>query len=323
MLLSRFLKLVYNELFKTYIRKSTWVMYAILLLLVIAGAMIFNSFADFNTEYTDNWREELQKENERYEKEILEFQEESYGDQIAQYNIEMIEKNNYHLENDIQPLNYGAWQYTLENAGLVTVISLLTIIIGAGIVSNEYRWGTIKLLLIRPITRTTILFSKFVAVFLFALFTLIFLLVSSLIVGSIVFGFEGFNPDYVKYTVDGIEQVPIIVEVLTEYGYNVVNLIMMTTLAFMISTIFKNSSLAIGVGIFLLMGGNIIVGVLSRYDWVKYILFANIDLKQYEKGYVVVEGMTFGFSVAVLIVYFVVFVVLSWLFFNKRDVVNQ
>ena len=314
--MSNLFSLLYNELFKIYIRKSTWVMYIILGLIAIGGAIIMSSIDDVQpTNYTDNWQEELQEENETLQKDNEEF---GYS-----FNDEQIMKNEYLLENDIRPLNYGAWQYTLENVGLVAIVSLLTIIIGSSIISNEYQWGTIKLLLIRPISRNVILLSKFMAIFVFALLTMIFLFLVSMLGGAIFFGFEGFNPSTVIMTGDGFEYVPIVGEVMSEYGYRIVNLIMMTTLAFMISTIFKNSSIAIGVGIFLLMGGSIITGIFSQYDWSKYLLFANLDLKMYETGNVLIEGMTLGFSITMLIVYFVVFVALAWIFFNKRDIVNQ
>lgn len=320
--MSRFFKLLYNELFKIFIRKSTWAMYIILALIVIGGAALTVTFDDITTEYTDDWREELQEENEMYQDEIAALEEDS-GEFVIEFNSELIAKNEFYLENDIRPLNYGAWQYVLENAGLVSIISLLTIVVGAGIVSNEYKWGTIKLLLIRPISRSVILLSKFVAVFAFALLTMIFLMLSSLITGVIFFGFEGINPSIVMETAQGFEHVPIIAEILSDYGYKIVNLIMMTTLAFAISTVFKNSSLAIGIGIFLMMGGNMIVGIFAEYDWAKYILFANIDLQQYETGNVLIEGMTLSFSIMMLFIYFIVFVLFAWFFFAKRDVVNQ
>src|SRR5690625_3745793 len=169
-------------------------MYGFLFLIVLGGALLINSFDDeISTTYSDNWKEQLQEENEMYESDIA-F---ASDDNFSSYYVEIVERNNYHIEHDIKPLNYGAWSYTLENAGLVSIISLFTIIIGAGIISNEYKWGTIKLLLIRPISRSTILLSKFLSVFIFAFVTMIFLILCSLLSGGIIFGFEGFNPDIV------------------------------------------------------------------------------------------------------------------------------
>lgn len=154
--MSNFFSLLYNELFKIYIRKSTWDDVHYSWFIAIGGAIIMSSIDDVQpTNYTDNWQEELQEENETLQKDNEEF---GYS-----FNDEQIMKNEYLLENDIRPLNYGAWQYTLENVGLVAIVSLLTIIIGSSIISNEYQWGTIKLLLIRPISRNVILLSKFMA----------------------------------------------------------------------------------------------------------------------------------------------------------------
>lgn len=290
-------------------------MYILLAVLVIGGAALVSSVDSIQTEYSDNWKEELQEENEQYQQEIAEFDN--------TFSYELMERNNYYLENDIKPLDYGAWQFTLENVGLVAVVSLLTIIIGSSIISNEYKWGTIKLLLIRPVSRNVILLSKFVATFVFALLTMIFLFLISMLGGGIFFGLEGVNPNTVISTADGFEYVPIVGEVMSEYAYRIVDLIMVSTLAFMISTIFKNSSIAVGIGVFILMGGNLITGIFSRYEWSKYLLFANLDLQQYKSGNVLIEGMTLGFSITMLIIYFVVFVALAWTFFNKRDIVNQ
>src|SRR5699024_11870156 len=75
----------------------------------------------------------------------------------------------------------------------------------------------------------------------------------------------------------------------------------------------RSSDLAI----FLMMGGNMIVSIFADKPFAKYILFANTDLKQYADGYVMIEGMTLGFSIIVLIVYYLIFLLLSWVVFTK------
>ncbi|WP_241840497.1 hypothetical protein [Fictibacillus sp. S7] len=52
-----------------------------------------------------------------------------------------------------------------------------------------------------------------------------------------------------------------------EYGFASILLLMMATFAFMMSTIFRNSSLAIGFSIFLSMSGTVAVQLLSKYEW--------------------------------------------------------
>src|SRR5690625_5957268 len=97
-----------------------------------------------------------------------------------------------------------------------------------------------------------------------------------------------------NYDVDyQFQVVSVFKEMISSYGYGLVNLVMMATFAFMISTVFRNSSLAIGTAIFLMMAGSTIVGMFSERSWAKYILFANTDLQQYAPGYTPwIEGMT-------------------------------
>lgn len=325
--MNRFFKLVFNEEMKIYIRKSTWVMYAILAAIIIGSGLISYFFGDLGEEYTgDDWREVLEEENEEYMQDNEEWIQEMDDDNgfVVEMNNSYIAKNNYYLENDIQPKPYDAWEYVLENVFLLSVVSLFTIIVAAGIVAHEFRWGTIKLLLSRPISRAQILLSKYVSVLIFALFTLLFVVLFSWIVGAILFGINGINPSIVIEQNDEFAQVSILSEIMSGYGYKLINLIMMATFAFMISSIFRNSTLAIGTAIFLMFAGNSIVGFFSDHDWAKYILFANTDLKQYANdGSPIIEGMTLGFSITMLVVYYAIFLVLSWVVFTRRDVAGQ
>ncbi len=297
-------------------------MYIILAAIIIGVGFLSNIDELSSKQYSDdNWRETLEEENQELTEEIENAGEDGV---FYDYNSRLVEENNYYLENDIQPDGYGAMQFVLENQLLLSVVSLLTIIIAAGIVANEFRWGTIKLLLIRPITRTKALLSKYVAVILFAFFTLLFVLVFSYIIGLIFFGFGSLNPHMLVTDGNGLQYVSVISEIIPAYGFKLVNLVMMATFAFAISTIFRNSALAIGLAIFLMMAGNQIVLFFSDRDWAKYILFANTDLSQYTAGSSpMIEGMTLGFSITVLVVYYVLFMAVAWAFFKIRDVAGQ
>ncbi|GGJ90721.1 hypothetical protein GCM10007063_11640 [Lentibacillus kapialis] len=316
--MNNFFQLLINEQIKLYIRKSTWTMYILIAALVIGLAFISNYAADQTEKYQDdNWRQTLQDEN----KETKEDMEQE--NMTQNFHSSRIEKNNFYLENDIQPRNYDTWQFVMENKFLLSLVSLLTIIVAAGIVANEFKWGTIKLLLIRPITRTKILASKYVSVLLFALFTLLFVLIFSWVVGALFFGVSGMDPHIVLRQSEGYAHVSIIEQIIKGYGLQLVTLVMMATFAFMISTIFRQSSLAIGIAIFLMLSGNAIVGFFSNYNWAKYILFANTDMNQYINGSPMFEGMSLGFSITVLVVYYVIFLTVSWVFFTKRDVAGH
>ncbi|WP_145453457.1 ABC transporter permease subunit, partial [Staphylococcus epidermidis] len=71
------------------------------------------------------------------------------------------------------------------SAGLIPLAGLFVLIIAAGIVANEFSWGTIKVLLVKPYKRWKILLSKYIAVNLFLLLMLILLFVFSGIAGAV------------------------------------------------------------------------------------------------------------------------------------------
>ena len=67
----------------------------------------------------------------------------------------------YRLDNNIAPPAASGLSALLRSSGLVETVIIITLIIGAEIVSREFTDGTMKLLLIRPHSRREILFSKF------------------------------------------------------------------------------------------------------------------------------------------------------------------
>ena len=199
-------------------------------------------------------------------------------------------------------------------------VGLFSIVVAAGIVASEFSWGTIKLLLIRPVSRSKILLSKYITTILFALLLITLLFGLSFIFGSLLFGFSGIEQSNLVYQNNQVVEQNMITYIISLYGFNSIDLFMMLTFAFMISTVFRSSSLAIGISIFLMFTGPQLVQLLSNYEWVKYVLFANTNLQQYTNGIPIVEGMTMAFSISMLIIYFVIFIGVSWITFEKRDV---
>ncbi|WP_079525384.1 ABC transporter permease [Halobacillus hunanensis] len=317
--MSNFIQLVKNEQMKTYSQIATWVMYIVLAVFIIGFGVFMKvdqTIMDDGQTTDGNWKQELQAENEQLRQQAKE------QEFVASMNEKQIAMNEYRIENSVEPGGYDVWNFVQDNRTNISIISLLTIIVAAGMIANEFKWGSIKLLLIRPISRTKILASKYVSVLVFAMTMLLFLYVLSFLTGSVLFGFENFMEPYLYWKGEDIQQAPIFQFTLAQYLLSSVNLVMMATFAFMISAIFRNSSLAIGVAIFLMMAGNSIVGFFSDKEWAKFILFANTNLNQFFTGTPIISDLTLSFSVSVLMVYLVLFLGLSWFFFSKRDITN-
>lgn len=316
------LKLIQNELMKIFKRPGTYVMIGLLVLLItVAGG--FTKYQESRGTVPDNseWESGLQLENESYKKQLEEMGDSASPGETEYYERE-IALNNYRIEHDISPNEeYTIWGFVDDLSQTIEFVGLFTIIIGAGIVSSEFNWGTIKLLLIRPIKRGKILASKYFTVLLFGAFMLFFLFIYSAGLGAILFGMPETSVPYLNYYKGNITEQSMFVHLVVTYGLKSVNMLMLATMAFMISAAFRNSSLAIGLSIFLLfMGGQATQIIALKYDWAKYILFANTDLLRYFEGTPMVEGMTLAFSIIMLIIYFLLFQAIAFYVFKKRDV---
>jgi ABC-2 type transport system permease protein len=92
------------------------------------------------------------------------------------------------------------------------------------------------------------------------------------------------------------------------------------TLAFAVSTILRNSALALGSSLFLMIVGNSMIEATAKVEWLKYLPFANSDISLYIFHLPARPEMTLLFSITVLLVYIFALTLLSWIVFKKRDV---
>jgi len=320
--LRRLLNLIRNENMKIFRQVSTYIMLGLLVAIVIGFGFISRTTSQPASTNTD-WKTQLTQQNTEMQASLTQVKTAGVAVEQTSAGLEkLIKINDYRIEHNLPPAQgKTVWGFVTEvSVGAISFISLFAIIIAAGIVAGEFNSGTIKLLLIRPLKRWKVLLSKYLAVLLFALDALILLFVASFLVGAIFNGFGGVSQPYLAYTNGNVTEVNMLLHIFTTYAYACVNLLMMVTFAFMISTVFRNNSLAVGISLFLMFTGGLLVTLLSKYTWVKYVLFANTDLTVYTDGIPVIKGMTFNFSLLVLAAYFIIFNVISWVVFTKRDV---
>lgn len=298
----KMIQLVQNENMKLYRKIGTWVMIGLIVIALI-GVSSLNCFID-GTMSEKQIKEALEKGKVVLNQPgITEVQKDSFKKEIR-----LLE---FSLQNKISPERVEIFKYSIR--GVLPLIALMVLIVAASIIGKEFSDGTIKLLLIRPVSRSTILLSKYITALLFSLAMLVLHFVISSVVLCILF-----KPTLLLYMYQ---------DILNQYGYFSVELLVVLTLAFMISTVFRNQGLAIGLTLFLYFTGEIIVRFIARYfSGAKYLLFANLNLSQYS-GEVVnnelfagLQGMTLAFSIKVLAVYYISFLFITWYSFNKRDV---
>ena len=311
--------LIKNEWMKIFMRPGTTVMIGILVLsLALVGIVVKAQQNSMDIQQDKNWQQILKEENDALKQQMVK----SRTDSEQQYFKKEIAINDYRIKHNMPPKEkYTVWSFVKDSSQLILLAGVFIIIVSAGIVASEFNWGTIKLLLIRPINRSKILLAKYVTVILFALLMLAIMFIFSGILGAILFGMPDKAVPYLNYYNGHVTEQNIVVHLLIYYGLSSIDTIMLVTMAFMISAVFRNSSLAIGLSLFLLFTGGQFTALLAmKFDWAKYVLFANTDLMQYFEGTPLVEGMTIPFSIIMLVLYFALFQFLTFYVFKKRDV---
>lgn len=317
--MSRMHPLVMNENMKIYRRPRTWVMLGIVLAILLASVVI-NKIYERPSPDEGDYRQRLEQRITSMEAQLND-PNMAADQQYAKYLKETVMVSKYALEHNYDTEKQTLWSTVMFSSNLITLLSIFTIVIAADIVAGEFAGGTIKLLLIRPVRRWKILLSKYLSTLLFALFGLVLMLVSAMIIGAVAYGVDGFSIPFLAVKDGAVVERSMFMQSLVNYGYECVSLVMMVTFAFMISSAFRSSSMAIGLSLGLMFLGNMITAVLQRYDWIKYFLFSNLNLRQYTAGREpVVEGMTMGFSIVMLVLYFAAFAAVAWSLFTKRDV---
>ncbi len=235
----------------------------------------------------------------------------------------------YDLYNDTEYQNTATANYTFQNSiGTYIAIIVMVVVIVAGVsISEEFNKGTVKLLLVRPYSRTKILISKLIAVFITMLITTATILLLQFIIGGIVYGFGTYMMNVVQFdfTTNSIVTLNIFAYLGLIFICKLPIFILIGTLAFALSTLFLNSPLAVALPILGYMGSDVInmIAISYKWDWVKYFVTPNWDLSQYLFGGTpMFSGISIEFSITICAIYFVIMLVASIVSFKKRNIKN-
>jgi ABC-2 type transport system permease protein len=179
------------------------------------------------------------------------------------------------------------------------------------------------MLAVRPVKRSQLLLAKYLTTLGWGVMLLVLLFCSTYLLSRVLFGFSCADHAYLYVDKSGVHEMSMWAFTLLTYGLKSISLLLFTTVAFLMSTLFRSQAIAVPVAVIVLFLGNAVNPWLKEYAWDKYFLFTNLDLLQYYEGTPAIPEMTMGFSLAVLAVYFVVLLVGSWLLFGKRDLIKE
>lgn len=311
------LKLIKNEWVKLWSKKSSWVMLVLTLAVIVAmlvGLKTFDKLVNGDEKPT-SWKEQQQMTIEGNKTFLTEENLTTKEKERLENEIKIAE---YRLKNNVEPPASDSTASFLESSvNALSLISLFGVIVAAGIVSFEFGTGTIKMLLTRPIARWKILLSKLITTFLFTI-----LLTTVGFALSALLGYVFFDSAGTSLTIqDGkVTEVNLIGQTLYSYLLSYGDISMSIFFAFMLGTLFSSSSLAIGLTLFITFTSATLVALLQKYEFIKYFWFSVTDLNGIEKGYTILPDLTIGFALSVMAVYAIIFLVISFSVFTKKDI---
>ena len=228
---------------------------------------------------------------------------------------------------DIQNTNTlkGILENFYSQFGIFLIV--VVVMIAGTIVSEEFNKGTIKLLLVKPYTRNKILLSKAITTFIMIIFIIVITLIMQILIGGIIFGFDSLSEPVVAYNfnTNTMEEMNIFTNLGVQTLTQLPMIVLLATLAFAISTIFTNSTLAITISLLGFMSASIINQLAIGYDlqFMKYFVTMNWDLSMYLHGALpYMEGMNMTMSIIICVVYFLIMMIPTFMVFKKRNIKN-
>lgn len=325
------LPLVKNETIKMIKKKRFYVI--ILVLLVLTPMFTYAQMKESETKrekFGNDWRLEMQQA-------ITDNQNSLGSDRVPEewkkYRKIYIQQLQYHLEHDLNPNEPSGVTFTREfmNNSINLFIPLLVVAMASDLVSGERTSGTIKMLLTRPVRRWKILLSKLLTLFLFVSLLVLAVFVICYLIAGLFFGYKGFTmPIFTGFQINGsdvdmskVHMVPQWKYLLMQSGLMWFVSIIVAILSFMVSTLVRSTSASIVIMMAALIAGSILTNMASSWSSAKYLFMVNLGLTNYLSGTLPpIEGMTLVFSLVVLSVWGLFALIVSFLVFTKRDILN-
>ena len=209
--------------------------------------------------------------------------------------------------------------------GLSTIVVIYIVILLADIITDEYKNGTLKLVILRPVNRTKLMISK-IAALLIGVFTLLmFTMVVSYIVGTIAFGWgESFKHAVVLINKAGeIETKNIsfttavgILYTIKAYLITILPYMAFGMLVFFFSIIFTSMGATIGasLGVWFVFS---LVGQLIK-EARPFVINNYFNFHSQFAG--TIDKLEVFKSLGVIAVYFALFSVAGIMLFRKKDI---
>lgn len=260
-----------------------------------------------------------------------------YSQYIAKYNSENkiytdnINKDWYSLKNNIAQAQFEVLARNSVNSlvGIYTIIaSIMVVIIAGGIVSSEFSKNTIKLLMIRPVSRFKIILSKLLSIFVIGYVILFASVILTTIVSGCIFGFADLAIPTIKMAGSTIVTQNYILSLGLHTLFYSISMVFIGTLAFAISTVTKSTAVAVAVSVLLFIGSMpmTLLMLSKNYIWfantpIPYINLTSLSMtNDFARLFDSSAILNSTLGAIELLVLSVIFAIIAFVYFIKTDI---
>ncbi|HFV7566755.1 ABC transporter permease subunit [Staphylococcus aureus] len=197
--------------------------------------------------------------------------------------------------------------------------AFLLIIQASTIISMEFHYGTIKNLLYREYSRTTMIVSKIITLFIISLIYFVITIIASIVIGSLFFN------DLNIFESSG-NQLSLLNQLLLVSLGTFVGVWLVLSLTLLLSSATNSTGVAIAVGIVFYFASSILAviqtALLEKIDWLKWnpINMMNIMLQTVEKGFSKSTKLELHELFIGNIAYISIFLILVVFIFKKKNI---
>jgi len=158
---------------------------------------------------------------------------------------------------------------------------------------------------------------------------LFFAFVFSILISGLLFGYGGWwEPVATGFRILGgkldTSNVAFVVQweyILMAFGLAYYVSVVVGTISLMISVLVRSSIASLGIVLSILVGGSQLSSYMVSWNLPRYLFTCNLNLMNYFTGSMqAIPGMDMTFSVTVLAVWTIAAIIVSFLYFNKQDI---
>ena len=249
----------------------------------------------------------------------LNYQEALSDLNISKYIIE--HQQNINKQNN---LNYQL-RTIIEDYEIFIIILIL--IVCSSIICDEFKSGTIKLLLIKPYSRGKILLSKYFASIIVIAVSILILIAMQLIIGSIIFGIDSLEIPVVIYDFNksNIVEYHVIHYMMIRIAATIPFLVTLVAISFLIGVLTASaiSSITMPLMIYMVTPTIRYLAIQYQLEFMKYLVNVNWNLQDYLFGKLSeVSFIKLQFSIVLLATYLVILLILTFVIFKKKNIKN-